>query len=75
MATLPRITKMDIRGGVGVQPRTTFPLTRKKSKHSKKSKKEKRKRRYSSSFSSATSTTSDIDSSDNEPAKKRFLCK
>ena len=49
-ATLPRITKLAIGVGLRVQPRTTFPLTRKKSKHSKRSKKRKRKRRYSSSF-------------------------
>ena len=62
-ATLPRIAKMAIGGGVRVKPRTTFPLPRRENIP---------KRKYSSSSSSATSTTSDSDSSDNKPAIKRL---
>ena len=44
----------------------------KKRKHSKKRRKKKGKIIYSPSSSSATSITSDSDSSDNEPAIKKF---
>ena len=58
---------MGVGEGVRVEPES-FPIRLRK--HSIKSKKRKRKSRYSSS--SATSITSGNDSSDYEPAIKRF---